>query len=141
MLKKWLTSEMLGWKKKNNALRAVDSHPKRGREHLWWLHVSGGQQPSSSKGTEGQWAAITGCMYLHYLGKPAWAAGKSSAPPGQEGDRRQSLLEAVPFSPLLPKPGMKTDEGQGVFGVGGKKLLCFQEVKETLLQQDRNNLK
>lgn len=55
------------------------------------------------KGIEGQWLRITNCKCSHCqgAGKAAWRAGKSSGTSGQESGCRQSLPEAVPFSPFL----------------------------------------
>lgn len=78
----------------------------------------------SSKGTEGQQSGITDCKCLHYqgAGKLAWRAGKSSVPSGQETGCGQNLPEAIPFSPLLPRPWREMTEGHVVLRVRGKTI-------------------
>lgn len=86
------------------------------------MHFSRQEQHQFLQRNEGKQLIITGYKYLYYqqAGKLFWRSGNSSVPSEQDSSCRQNLLEAIPFCPLLHRPGGRQLKDSGCSELMGK---------------------
>lgn len=96
----------------SRAVHAVDHHPQERQKAspADVFHPSAAAPVPPKEQRDNDRGSLAASVYTtRELAKPAWRAGKSSVPSGRESGYRQNLPEAIPFSPLLPRP----QEGNG----------------------------